>query len=142
MGKADLSGRSILVLEDEPLIALDIAESLKSAGANVITAGQLSVALRRAADSDLSAAVLDYKLNDGDTAELCRLLKDRRVPFLFYSGYSGDDFVRRQWPDVIIIEKPAVADKISAAVTALVARDVTNVTEVTTQSQSSAAQYD
>ena len=118
MGKADLSGRSILVLEDEPLIALDIVESLKPTGANVITAGQLAHALKIAASTDLCAAVVDYKIGDANSAKLCWLLKERRIPFLFYSGL---DFVRRQWPDVLVIDKPAKPRKLATALTTLVA---------------------
>ena len=62
MGKADLTGRSILVLEDDPLIALDIAQSLKPTGANIISAGQLAQALKIAGDTDLCAAVIVTKL--------------------------------------------------------------------------------
>jgi len=35
--RADLVGLSVLVLEDEPLVALDIVEALKGAGASVFT---------------------------------------------------------------------------------------------------------
>jgi CheY-like chemotaxis protein len=118
MGKADLSGRSILVLEDEPLIALDIVESLQPTGANIITAGQLAHALKIAGDTDLCAAVVDYKIGDADSAKLCWLLKERHIPFLFYGGF---DFVRRQWPDVLVIEKPATPRKLATALTDLVA---------------------
>jgi DNA-binding response OmpR family regulator len=117
VGKSDLNGRSILVLEDEPLIALDIIESLKPTGAKVIVAGQLPHALKIAADTDLDAAVVDYKIGDADSAKLCWLLKERRIPFLFYSGL---DFVRRQWPDVMLIQKPATRRKLAATVAALV----------------------
>jgi DNA-binding response OmpR family regulator len=117
LGKSDLSGRSILVLEDEPLIARDIIESLQPTGANVPVAGQLPHAPKLAADTDLSAAVVDYKIGDAGSAKLYWLLKEWRIPFLFYSGL---DFVRRQWPDVVAIEKPATPRKLAAAVAALV----------------------
>jgi CheY-like chemotaxis protein len=123
MGKADLNGCCVLVLEDEPLIALDIVESLKSAGANVITAGQLPHALKIAADTDLAAAIVDYKIGGSDSAKLCWLLKERRIPFLFYSGY---DFVQRQWPDILVVRKPATGRKLATAVASLTAADPRN----------------
>jgi DNA-binding response OmpR family regulator len=76
LGKSDLSGRSILVLEDEPLIARDIIESLKPTVANVPVAGQLPHAWKLAADTDLSAAVVDYKIGDAGSAKLYWLLKE------------------------------------------------------------------
>jgi hypothetical protein len=37
---------------------------------------------------DLSAAILDYRIGDGDSSLLCQRLKERSVPFLMYSGYT------------------------------------------------------
>ena len=118
MGSAEVNGRSILVVEDEPLTALYILESLKSTGANILTAGQLPAAFKLAADANLCAAVVDYQIADADSAKLCWLLKERRIPFLFYSGH---DFVRRMWPDVTVIQKPAPPRKLAAAVASLLA---------------------
>src|SRR5436190_21474001 len=114
-----LSGRSILVLEDEPLIALDIVESLKPTGAQVLTAGQLLQALRLAADAPLAAAVVDFKIGDGDSAAICDLLKQRRIPFLIYSGYDV-----LSWPaDVPVGQKPATSHKLVTSVTKLLQGD-------------------
>jgi PleD family two-component response regulator len=46
MNNLALSGRSILVVEDEPLVALDLRETLERAGAYVFAATHLSHALR------------------------------------------------------------------------------------------------
>ena len=78
----------MLVVEDEPLVALDVADCLQAAGAQVRMARTLTEALREAASSNLSAAVLDHGLHDGDTSEVCELLKERDIPFVVYSGYS------------------------------------------------------
>jgi DNA-binding response OmpR family regulator len=83
-----LVGRSILVVEDEPLVALDVAHGLESAGARVLMARTLADALNKADDPALSAAVLDHGLSDGDTSEVCERLKKRNIPFVLYSGYS------------------------------------------------------
>jgi DNA-binding response OmpR family regulator len=83
-----LAGRSILIVEDEPMIALDIAHSLESAGARVLISRELADALVKAEDPDLSAAVLDHGLPEGDTSEVCEVLKRRNIPFVLYSGYT------------------------------------------------------
>jgi CheY-like chemotaxis protein len=113
-----LAGRSILVVEDEPLIALDIVESLTSTGANPIVASILQHALELATSPNLAAAVLDYKIGDADTSPICELLKSRGIPFLFYSGYN---IPRRIWPDVETLSKPATPDKLVTAVALLCA---------------------
>lgn len=86
MDSADLVGQSILVLEDEPLIALDICEALKGAGASVFVANCLRDALALADHPDLSAAILDFGLSDGDAGPVCERLKRRDIPFVLYSG--------------------------------------------------------
>src|SRR5438045_2393681 len=96
MQNPPLSGEAILVVEDEPLIALDLRQTLESAGAYVFAATQLSHALQLAGHPDISAAVLDYRLGDGDCTPICTLLSQRGIPFVFYSGY---DDVRQNWPD-------------------------------------------
>ena len=57
MTDLSLSGCVILVVEDEPLIALDIAECLQAEGASVHTAHSLAEGLRLADYPDLSAVV-------------------------------------------------------------------------------------
>ena len=108
-----LSGRSILVVEDEPLIALDLRESLESAGAYVFAATQLPHALQLAGHPDLSAAVLDYRLGQENSAPICSLLEQRGIPFVFYSGY---DDMHQIWPDAVRVPKPADGHRLVEAV--------------------------
>ena len=86
MESTTLSGRSILIAEDEPLIALDIAEAFKDAGAAIVVTSTVHHALLLVEHDDLSAAVLDHALHDGDSSPLCRRLNERKLPFLIYSG--------------------------------------------------------
>jgi DNA-binding NarL/FixJ family response regulator len=58
----ELSGRTILVVEDEPLIALDLKTALEDAGAKVIQAADAASALPLAERRDLSAAIVDFWL--------------------------------------------------------------------------------
>ena len=84
-----LVGRLILVVEDEPLVALDVIRGLEAGGARVISARTHADALIKAEDPDLSAAVLDHGLREGDSSEVCEKLKARNIPFVLYSGYSN-----------------------------------------------------
>jgi DNA-binding response OmpR family regulator len=118
MQNLPLSGAALLVVEDEPLVALDLRQSLESAGAYVFAATQLSHALQLAGHPDISAAVLDYRLADGDCTPICTLLSERGIPFVFYSGY---DDARQIWPDAALVQKPADAPEIVKAVAAALA---------------------
>jgi hypothetical protein len=52
-----LAGRTVLIVEDEPLIALDIVTSFRAAGASAVAARSLAEAHRHIEQKDLSAAV-------------------------------------------------------------------------------------
>jgi CheY-like chemotaxis protein len=80
-----LAGHTILVVEDEPLIALGIVEDFKAAGASVHTAYNLCDGLRLADHPDLSAAVVDFGLSDGKGSALCERLNERQVPFILHT---------------------------------------------------------
>jgi DNA-binding response OmpR family regulator len=91
MGSTSLAGRLILICEDEPLIAIGIANAFTDVGARVLTARSLRDALAAVDDGALSAAVLDHSLADGDSSHLCERLKERNIPFVLHSGYTQLD---------------------------------------------------
>jgi DNA-binding response OmpR family regulator len=116
MNRAGLIGRSILVLEDEPLIALEIVDGLRRAGASVFLAHCLRDALPLAEHPDLSAAVLDFGLRDGDAAPVCERLNARDIPFVLYSGYRHTHHACRNG---VRLQKPAATADLVSAVTSL-----------------------
>jgi DNA-binding response OmpR family regulator len=111
-----LRGHSILVVEDEPLIALDLQQSLHKAGAKVLSACTLDRALQLAEHARLSAAVLDYGLSAGNCGPVSERLAQRRIPVVIYSGYPD---LRQKFPDAVIILKPAALTDVVDAVSAL-----------------------
>lgn len=110
---ASLTGRLILIAEDEFLIALDIKQAFEDAGARVLMASTLNDALRGVEDPGLSAAVLDHALSDGDSLRVCARMKERNIPFLTYSGY--DQACR----EGVHVEKPATMSVLVATVRSL-----------------------
>ena len=99
-----LAGRSILIVEDEPLIALDIANAFEELGATTITARSLVDALRLVEHDGLSAAVLDFGLGDGDAVDVFQRLDQRGIPFVLHSGYGH---LGEANSSGIVIPKPA-----------------------------------
>jgi CheY-like chemotaxis protein len=89
MTPSSLTGRSILVVEDEPLIALDVAQAFQNAGARVMMARTLKDAMAVINSQNLSAAILDHALGNEDSDELCERLKALSVPFINYTGLSA-----------------------------------------------------
>jgi DNA-binding response OmpR family regulator len=111
-----LAGRSILIVEDEPLIALDVEIALRCAGAKVLSTAHLREGMYFAEHPGLSAAVLDLRLGlVDDCTPICRRLSKLRVPFLFYSGYRGSDLYEL-WPNAPVLSKPANAERMVEAV--------------------------
>jgi DNA-binding response OmpR family regulator len=115
-----LAGRSILIVEDEPIVALDIAAAFEKAGAQVTTTTTLRHATILVENDGLSAAVLDHGLGDGDSSSLCERLTERNIPFVIYSGFGSiDDGACREAPHV---SKPANPEMLIATVAGLLDR--------------------
>jgi DNA-binding response OmpR family regulator len=111
-------GSSILIVEDEPLIALDVHAALSTVGASVIAATDLKDAEKLAKQAEISAAVLDINFGGPDCSAVCEVLSRRGVPFLFLTGYKNAPILQR-WPQVSVLAKPAAHDQLVVAVAEL-----------------------
>ena len=114
-----LFGCSILIVEDEPLIALDLHAALCAVGAGIIAATDATEALRLIRRNEISAAVIDVKLGNRDSGEICQALFHLRVPFLFYTGHANADLLKA-WPEVPVFAKPARTSEVVACIGNLV----------------------
>jgi CheY-like chemotaxis protein len=88
MQRPTLDGRSILIVEDEPLIVMDITQAFEGTGAALTTTNTLKRALILVEHNGLSGAIIDHALGDGDSAELYMRLKERGIPYMVYSGFN------------------------------------------------------
>jgi DNA-binding NtrC family response regulator len=122
----DLSGRSVLIVEDEPLIAIDIAQALTSAHASVVVAATLQEGLRLAEHPTLSAAVLDLILGRDDAVALFERLSARGVPCIIYTGYVE---IPAGCAPSAIVRKPARSEALLRALAQVLARDNAVVAE-------------
>jgi CheY-like chemotaxis protein len=85
-----LAGLRVLVAEDEALIALDVARTLRRAGCEVVgPVQQVQEALRRVRHETLDVAVLDLNLAGEMAFPVADALAARRVPFVFLTGYDA-----------------------------------------------------
>jgi DNA-binding response OmpR family regulator len=99
-----LHGRNVLVVEDEPLVGLEIAEALSAFGAHALSASRVADAIKAVDLHQIAAAVLDINLGADDCSVLCKHLSQRQIPFVFYTGYAT---APDGWGYVPIITKPA-----------------------------------
>src|SRR5712691_4909765 len=91
MNRANLAGQTILVVEEEPLIALDLRTALEGAGAEVMVARNAAEALIRISEFDFAAAVVDWRPDSEDHRVVARALKEKQVRFLFYATHPPED---------------------------------------------------
>ena len=99
-----LAAQPILLLEDEPLIALEVAEAFKSVGADVVVTFSLDQALKVISTRRWEGAVLDYRLDQTDCSCICDWLDEQRVPFVIYTGLGE---IPGQWRNGVHVLKPA-----------------------------------
>jgi DNA-binding response OmpR family regulator len=120
-----LGGYSILVVDDEPLIALGVTEALSDAGAEVVTAHDLRTALEAAVNGSVSAAILDVQIGASNCAPVCEALSSQHVPFLFFTGSDSHDLLR-EWASVPTLAKPTGEAELIANVEALLTAEASD----------------
>jgi signal transduction histidine kinase/DNA-binding response OmpR family regulator len=118
-----LAGRRFLVIEDEPLVALDIADGLTREGAEVVACvASAGEALQMIENQQLDAALLDGNLGGEPIDGIAAALTRRNVPFVFVSGY-GRDSLPRAFRDVALINKPFSQAQLLEAAARLLTRE-------------------
>jgi CheY-like chemotaxis protein len=118
----DLTGRRLLVVEDQFLVALDLEQMLRAFGASVTDlASSLADALAAIERGLPDLAILDVKLGNETTAPIARALSDRGVPFLFVSGYSDLSAFPESFRNRPLVRKPIASADLAAALVALAA---------------------
>jgi DNA-binding response OmpR family regulator len=122
--KAALSGKRILVVEDEGLVALLVQDGLADAGAEVIgpvgsVADALQLVKQAIDDGGISGAVLDLNLGGEPVFPVADALVRLGVPFLFETGY-GDDCDTGGHTAAPVLHKPYGTQRLVGAVEALV----------------------
>ena len=110
------AGTRILVVEDEPIIALEIEHVLTDLGAAVVgPAHTLAQAQALVDTDDLSAAILDIRLGETEAWTVAEALHARSVPLLFHTGNSEADRLKATFTDCVVIAKPASIEALTAA---------------------------
>lgn len=120
MASDALAGRRILILEDEPLIAMDVEQLCRDQGAADV------VIMRTLAEtgsvSDLAkrfdVAILDLMLGETSTVDFAGQLWGLGLPFVISSGYTDIDEILASFPGVRVIGKPYAGTELMEAVAA------------------------
>lgn len=107
---------TLLIVEDEPILAMQLSRALASFGWTVIgvagsveTAGEMLATLQRP-----DAAILDVDLGGNPVFPFARALRHAGVPFMFCTAFE-DMAHNREFADCIVVQKPATVLQIVAA---------------------------
>lgn len=100
-----LRGKRVLVLEDEPIIAMLLEELVETAGGEADCVTSLEGAASAIEQRRPDVAVLDINIKDRHSFDLARQLADLGVPILFASGYRKT-IVPPDMAHVPIVTKP------------------------------------
>ena len=112
--------QQILIVEDEPLIAMmleDFLDVLDKRSAGI--ADNVASALARIEQGGIDAAILDLNLRGGEkSTPVAEALAAKGIPFLFATGGS-DDSVDPRFRDRPCLGKPFTMDGVQQALEAL-----------------------
>jgi CheY-like chemotaxis protein len=110
-----LAGKRVLLVEDEPLLLLDLQDMVVRMGCQVVASrGDLSAALNQARDAEVDLAVLDVNLGGERIDPVADVLAERGIPFVFASGYA-DAGIPGQHAHRPLVQKPYQGEKLHAA---------------------------
>jgi CheY-like chemotaxis protein len=117
-----LSGRRVLVVEDEMMVLMIVEDMLADLGCESVTAaGTVDQALALIDAQVFDAAMLDMNLKGNQSHAVADALAARGVPFIFSTGYSGHD-MSEGYRDRPVLEKPFAYEELVEVLTRLLSR--------------------
>ena len=107
MASAEQHRPTVLVVEDEFIIALDLSETVQDLGYDLEGPFEGNEeAIEAIGDQLPDAAILDVFTADGEVYPLADKLSAAGVPIVFHSGHVPPDEVRQRYPDALACAKP------------------------------------
>lgn len=102
-----LNGLRVLVVEDEVLIGMMLEDMLTDLGCQVVGPSiNMDEALRTVQDPNIDLAILDLNLNGVSALPIAEMLRVRRVPIIFSTGYGVADSMSDQYKQFPTLAKP------------------------------------
>ncbi len=118
---AELAGIKVLLVEDEPLVAMGIGDQLTAAGAVIVgpcaTARQAAEVLQA---NDVHVAVIDFVLADSNSQPVQDALERKGVPFVVLTAYPA--VLVRSNERQLVLSKPSSAQLLCSTVKSLCRR--------------------
>jgi CheY-like chemotaxis protein len=114
---------TVLVVEDEFIIALDLSETVQDLGYSLEGPFEDNKHALVAIEEQLpDAAILDVFTADGEVYPLADALTEKGVPIIFHSGHVPPQEVRDRYPNAMACSKPCPPGKMIDMVQQAVSR--------------------
>jgi CheY-like chemotaxis protein len=106
----------VLLVEDEVMVAIYIEDVLADLGCDVVgVATNLVQGLALARARDVEFAVLDINLGGDMSFPVADVLRERKIPFLFVSGYTSAGLVE-EYRNEVRLRKPFRTPELASAI--------------------------
>lgn len=106
----------ILIVEDEILVAMNLEDMLGELGHNVVSiATRITQASALASSSEIDLAILDLNLSGVLSFPVADMLRQRRIPFMFATGY-GSQGMTENYRDEVVMVKPYGLHELQSAI--------------------------
>lgn len=103
-----LNDLRVLIVEDEPFVAIDLALIVEDAGGVVVgPAGSVREAMALIAEGRITAAILDVDLSDRDVTPVAELLLSKGIPVVIHTGVGLPASLKARHPALPVFLKPA-----------------------------------
>lgn len=119
-----LSGKNILIVEDEAILALDLSFVMEDMGASVIgPCHRLRRALEVLGQEQIDGAILDVDLAGEAVFPLADGLARRHVPIVFHTGRNNSSELISRYQGAAVCAKPTQPENVALALAALLGND-------------------
>lgn len=114
--------KTILIVEDDPFIAMDLEDTFDACGFKVIgPVADVNTGLKVLKETSPDIAMLDYNLGRETSIEIARELSQQNIPYFFLSGQIKSVIVDHDIPPQPVIAKPYVPDHLIRIVEGMMA---------------------
>jgi len=112
--------KTILIVEDDPFIAMDLQDTFEEAGYTVLgPVSSVDPGLKIIGQSKPDVAMLDYNLGQETSIPLAHKLEEISVPYLFLTGQVERIIDANTTSKQKVIMKPFDAERLVACVNSL-----------------------
>jgi CheY-like chemotaxis protein len=107
---------SILLVEDEALIRMMVADMVEALGHRVVAeTGNIDQAMELARSGAYDFAIIDMNLNGAMSFPIAETIAARNIPFIIASGYESTR-AADQFRQQLVLQKPFTIDMLEAAI--------------------------